>query len=795
MKKISYSFIFPLLFLVALVFAFSRSISILPPVGKFLNPYVGFVQNEKESDVEDVRIKGAKKPISIYYDERNVAHVFAKNDHDMYLAQGYVTAKDRLWQMDFMSYASAGRLSEVLGAGYLSYDRLQRRVGMLSSAKKALKVIESSPETKLALDAFTKGVNAYIESLSYEEYPLEYKLMAYQPERWTNLKSVLIMKYVSAMLTGYEEDIAMAHMLSALGKTEFQKLYPEYASMDIEQMNFLDHLKLDSLPYADHINYEFLTNKSEVTPSSFNPRLGSNNWAVNGSKSKSGNPILCNDPHLSLTLPSIWYEIQLSSKSTNVYGVSIPGTSGVIIGFNDKIAWGVTNGATDVRDWYKPKIKSDYSAYEMDGKWLKMEMAVEKIKIKDQESYYDTIYSTMHGPLVVDDSYNENPDAKNYALKWALHEPTNDFLAFIHLNKAHNYEEFKESISHYKCPVQNFIYASAADTIAIHHQGMIYEKWNGQGRFLLDGTKKSHLYKNIIPNSELPQAFNPECGFLYSANNFPTYDTMDTYINGYYSEPRGYRIKHRLSSDEKFSIDDMKKMQLENVNDVARLVLPDLLAVIDSADNHSAKSKKMEQVLENWKGNFDKNSEAAYFYDLWWYKIAELTWDELHLQEFYLRDPDISVLLNMIRFEKESKYFDKLNTDKKESAGDIILEAFETTLKNYNNEKWGDLHQVSITHLSKVEGLGMKQKAISGHPDAINAMAGNWGPSWRMIVEMGERPKAYGIYAGGQSGNSGSKHYDEFIDDWQNGKYYELRYFLSKKEAKSNCKKHFTISK
>ncbi|MGV3610700.1 MAG: penicillin acylase family protein [Fluviicola sp.] len=767
----------------------------MPPLGKFLNPYTGFVQSEENKEAEDIKISGATNTISIYYDERKVPHIFAENDHDMYLAQGYVTAKDRLWQMDFMSYASAGRLSEILGTGYLNYDRLQRRVGMLSSAKNALKAIEANPETKRALDAYTEGVNAHMYSLSYEEYPLEYKLMGYKPEPWTNLKSVLIMKYVSAMLTGYEEDIAMAHMLKALGQTEFQKLYPEFASIDLEQMNFLEKLNIDSLPYASYINYEFLTNTAKVKPSAFNPRLGSNNWAINASKSASGNPVLCNDPHLNLTLPSIWYEVQLSCNNTNVYGVSIPGTIGVIIGFNEKIAWGITNGATDVRDWYKPRIKSDYSAYEMDGKWKKMKRSIEKIKIKDHDPFFDTVYSTVHGPLVIDNSYNENPEAKNYALKWVLHEPTNDFLSFIHLNKAQNYKDFKESISHFKCPVQNFVYASASDTIAIHHQGMLYEKWNGQGRFLMDGSKASHLYRKVVSGEDLPQTFNPESGFLYSANNFPIFDTINTYFNGYYSETRAHRIKYLLALKEKLSIDDMKKMQLDNVNEVARLVLPDLLKVLDESKNHSAKSKKILQLLKKWKGDYDKNSQAAYFYDMWWTNIAQLTWDELHIQDCYLRDPDASVLLNMIRFERKSKYFDKLNTDRKEGAEEIILDAYKMTLSSYENQKWRDLMEVDVSHLARVEALGMKKEAISGHPDALNAISGNWGPSWRMIVEMGKRPRAYGIYAGGQSGNPGSKHYDEFVNDWRNGKYYELRYFLNKNEAKTKCKSQFIITK
>lgn len=794
MKKFSLSFIFPLLLLIILVITFSRSINNIPPVGILLNPYLGIIQNEKfDLDKQNIKIEGCNDLIEIYYDERAVPHVFAKNDFDMFLAQGYVTSIDRLWQMDFISYASAGRLSEILGDGYKEYDRLQRRVGMLSSAKTSLKYIESNLETKIALDAFTKGVNAYINSLSYKDYPFEYKLMDYKPELWTNLKSVLVMKYISAMLTGYEEDISMSHMILALGKTEFKKLYPESALLDSSKIELTNNLYTDTLPYAQYINYEFLTNKSKVSTSNYNPRLGSNNWAINGSKSKSGNPILCNDPHLNLNLPSIWYEIQLSSNTTNVYGVSIPGTLGVIIGFNNNIAWGVTNGSTDVRDWYKPRIKKDYSQYEMDGKWENMKMTIEEIKVKDQPAFFDTIYSTIHGPIVMDEHFNQNPDAKNFALKWTLHEPTNEFLTFIHLNKAKNYKEFKESISHYKCPIQNFVFASTTDTIAIHHQGMLYEKWNGQGQFLLDGTKSSHLYKTIINDNKLPQLCNPGIGYVYSANNFPNYDTLPGYINGYYSEPRAQLIKDKLSEKTKFTIDDMKKMQLDNTNEIAKRILPDLIHSLGS--NINEQSKKMIALLKKWEADFSKNSIAAHFYNEWWKNISYLTWDELRIQDYYLRDPDPSILMKLILNEKKSKYFDKLNTNNIETSNDIIIEAFDKTLANFDNQSWGEFNKINITHLSKIEALGFSKIPSSGNPDALNAISENWGPSWRMIVEMSERPKAYGIFVGGQSGNPASPNYDDFIEDWKNGKYYELKLFLNKQEANSLTKKHFSILK
>lgn len=795
MKKFSIRFIYPSTLLIILIFLLSHQISNVPPIGGILDPYIGCIQNENTEDEEGIlNLPFCKNSIDVFYDERSVPHVFAKNEHDMFLAQGYLVAKDRLWQMDFMSYASAGRLSELFGQVYLENDRLQRRLGYLSAAKTTLKYIEKDNETKMALDAFTQGVNAYITSLQYKDYPFEYKLFDYKPEPWSNLKSILIMKYVASMLSGYEEDISMAHMLLALGKSEFKKLYPEYSPLDIsKQFDFSKNLYINDLPYADYINYSFLSNKGRVKPSLFNKRLGSNNWAINAFKSQTGYAILCNDPHLSLTLPSIWYEIQLNSQKSNSYGVSIPGTPGIIIGYNEHIAWGVTNGATDVKDWYKLRIKSDYSEYEIDNKWKKMDMIIEKIDIKGRESFYDTIYKTIHGPIVVDNKFNDNPDAKNYALKWTLHEPSNEFLAFIYLNKAKNYSDFKRAIAYYKCPIQNFIFASTEDTIAIHHQGTIYKKWNGQGRFLLDGTKSSHLYNTHLKYDSLPHICNPKTGYVYSANNFPNFDAVNNYINGYYTEARGHRINALLAGYNKFSVLDMEKMQLDNTNDLARMVLPKLLDCISTYNNKSDKSNEVKEMLVGWKYSFDEGSVPAYFYYNWWNNISDLTWDELKIQEFYLRPPDPQILIKLILSEKKSIYFDKINTDFIETADDIIREAYSITLKDFNHQTWGDFNKINIDHLSKIEGLGSPKFSSSGHPDAINAVSKNWGPSWRMIVNMKTKPEGFGIYAGGQSGNLASDKFDNFIPDWKKGKYYKLKLYYSLKEASIDSKKHLIL--
>lgn len=779
MKIKSLGFLFPLITLTFLVIIFNQKIGMIPPVGTFFNPFIGAVQNKKiEKDNLTLDFKG--KNFEVTFDKRMVPHIFARKSKDIYFAQGYVTASDRLWQMDFISYASAGRLSEIFGEVYLEYDRTQRRTGILWSSENTLKYIESDPETKKVLDNYTEGVNAWINQLSDGQLPYEYKLIGYKPEQWTNLKTVLVMKYIAAILTGYEEDYASTHMLLALGEKDFRMLYPEYSLKNTDFSEGLTVL-LDSIPYNEYINYSFLSKTPTSMKSNYNPRLGSNSWAVSGEKTTSGNAILCNDPHLNLSYPSIWYEVQLSDKNMNVYGVSIPGTPGVIIGYNDHISWGVTNGATDVRDWYKVDLTTNYSHYKMDGVQKKTTRRIERVKVKGVKEFLDTIYFTEHGPVVYDEKFNPMGQMKNHALKWTLHEPSNEFRTFIKLNKSKNYEDFSEAISHYKTPVQNFTYADKNGMVGTRHQGRIYNRWQGQGKFILDGTLSDHLYSDEL-ETFLLEVRNPKSGFVYSANNNPFTVEDSIYSHGYYSELRADKINKELSKEKKLNTDIMKEMQLDNKNHFAEMALPILLGIIGEDNNYY-------KELSEWDCTFVKESTTAVLFEDWWNAIENKTWDELTRYNFFVRYPDDLILLNMIRTDKQNSFFDILETSDIESAEIIVKAALNEVAENHRQdiENWGQRNTVFINHLTNIPQLGENHLELNGHPDALNAVSINFGPSWRMIVEMDETPVAYGIYPGGQSGNPASPYFNSFTEDWKNGKYYKLERYKTISEARKGA--------
>lgn len=797
MKKIDISVLFPMLTLLLLIYALSTQLFNIPPLGKVLDPFFGAVQNEREEGLNNPHLNieklGLKDSASVFFDERKIPHIYAKNREDLYTVQGYVTAYLRLWQMDFLSYVSAGRLSEIFSfPGALDYDRDQRRMGILRAAQASLDLIERDPETRSVLNAYTNGVNTFISGLDYKKMPFEYKLLDYSPEPWTNLKSVLIMKHMGNTLSGFEDDANLSKMMLALGEEKFNTFFPDYhshISPIVDNKEASVNKALSRVEKPSYLEKTLISAHTIIAASDYNPKLGSNSWAVSGKKTKSRHPILCNDPHLNLSLPAVWLEMQLTSQEMNVYGVSIPGTPTIIIGFNEQIAWGITNGADDVKDWYKLNISSDYKKYEFDGKWMDLESEVVEIKRKNQLSFFDTIYYTIHGPIVINKSFQgRHPELNNHALKWELHNPSNEFLAFVKLNKASNYLEFKEAIKHYHCPIQNFTFASKDNTIAIHHQGNMAIKWPGQGKFILDGTTSKHLATKYIPNDSLPQLLNPVSNYVFSANQHPTSTNYGYYYNGYYSETRANRIKQLLEKENSFDIEKMKAMQLDNTNVLAVEALPLLIKNIDKKQLNETQNQHLAK-LAKWNGAYELRDEQAELFELWWRNSRDLTWDEFRKLSFHIRSPDDYLLLDFIREDPTNHCFDKEETTRKETAVEIIQEAFIRSTKEYevlqkeHGKEWGDYNKVNVFHMANMEAFSRMNIPSAGYPEAINAMSPGWGPSWRMIVELGDRPKAYGIYSGGQSGTIGSPYYDNFIDDWNKGTYYPLQFFITKQEA------------
>jgi penicillin G amidase len=544
---------------ILLIIIFNTRWGVAPPFGEFLSPQHGFWQNAEPVDEDfgqDLQLPGLKDPAEIYLDDRLVPHIFASNDDDAFYLQGFLHAKFRLWQMEFQTYAAAGRVSELIGPKGLNYDRQKRRLGMVYAAEKAVADMEKDTVSKAAADSYTAGVNAYITTLKESDLPIEYKLLGYRPELWTNLKTALFQKFMSLDLAGFETDFEFTNLRSMLGYATFNKMFPiSQDSLDpiipADTLNHVPGIIVKAPPGSDSA---YLHNNDTVSVQVTNKPdkdNGSNNWAVSGIKTKSGSPILCNDPHLGLNLPSLWYEMQISCPSFNAYGATFPGAPGVIIGFNDSCAFGFTNAMRDVRDYYEITFKDDSrKEYWYNGQWTPTDFRFEHIILKDSTEYIDTVAYTVFGPVMYDKSFSGSRKTNNkyYAVRWKAHDAGNELMIFNRLDHAKNYADYLEAIKWLHTPGQNVIFACKNGDIAISAQGEFPAKWKRQGDFVMPGTDSSYMWQGMIPQSENPYMYNPERGFVSSANQYPVNPlTSPYYLGGEYHNYRGLMINRYLN--------------------------------------------------------------------------------------------------------------------------------------------------------------------------------------------------------------------------------------------------------
>lgn len=762
----------------------------IPPLGKFLDPYHGFWQNIEPNGYQgkkQLMIPGLQEPVSIVYDSLLIPHIFAKNNNDLYLAQGYVTAMHRLWQMEFQTHAAAGRVSEIVaGDAILDYDRRQRRLGMTYGAVKALDAMEQHP----AVIQYTKGVNAYIQSLRYVDLPFEYKLLDYKPEPWTPLKCALLLKNMAQTLNFGDKDIEMTNALKLFGKEMVDLLYPdnEHVGDPIVdkpgQWNFAPVALNDTPPALP----DELIGISKPPPP--DPTIGSNNWAVSGSKTYTGYPMLAGDPHLQLNLPSIWYAIQLNAPGINAMGASLPGVPTITIGFNDSIAWSVTNAQRDLVDWYKITFKDKTrDQYLLDGKWVNSRKVIERITVRGGPTFYDTVVYTHWGPVVYDHSFHAGNELNGYALRWIAHDASEEINAFYRLNRAKNHAEFSEALNYFSMPAQNFAFASVAGDIAMRVQGKFPVRRKDEGKFVLDGTRRSNGWLAFIPNEQNIADKNPPRGFVSSANQYPADSTYPYYVTAtHYEAYRNRRINNVLRNSGNITYRDMMKLQTDNYNLKAAESLPTFLSHLDTT-TLTHLQKQAYRVLRSWDYINSANSAGASYYEAWWDNLMTLIWDEMSDTSTALQVPTTYTTIKLIKEHPTLEFFDILSTPEKETAADVVHKAFLLAVEDIENWKtehatlpvWAEYKGSYIAHL--LPGLTPLSVPVKtgGNHDIVNAHSRTHGPSWRMIVSLEPSGvKAWATYPGGQSGNPGSAFYTNLVPRWAAGDYYALLFLRAR---------------
>ncbi len=814
-------FIISLLAAAGLTYVLNRPLGAVPALGRLFSPFEGFWQNgESKLDLPptDLQLEGVQNEVNVVFDDNRVPHVFAKNDHDVYFTQGYLMARDRLWQMEFYTLAASGRLAEVVGERALELDRYSRRMGMADAAKK---VYENGKTNKIfdeVLNAYSAGVNTYIKQLRYKNLPVEYKIIGYQPEEWSPYKTILMMMNMRNVLNGGSDDFRMSNALSKYGMEVMKDLFPNYPSNESPIIPVGTKWNFTPVPVpAPPAQISAPMSVSESVAFDIpqhSPEIGSNNWAVGGEKSATGLPILANDPHLQLTLPSIWYQMQLCTPTMNVYGACLPGAPGVVIGFNKDVAWGVTNVGSDVMDFYQIKFKDNTKKeYWYNGAWKPTTMRIEEFVVKGRpEALKDTVYSTHHGPIVYnaasDKNFNQNVPV-GHAMRWVAHEKEGtDLMAFYYLNRAKNYDDYRKALTYYVAPAQNFVFASNQNDISITPNGKLPLKWKEQGKFIMDGSNPAHDWQGWIPVEQNPTVKNPPRGFVSSANQFSADPTYPYYLGWRFApSERAIRINERLEKMQKATVDSLRMLQNDNFNVEARRILPVLMKILN-ADSSETKNPAY-QTLAKWNMKNDANEVGATIFERW---VKELRYTVFE-DEFPMTNlktpmvyPSRNRMWDMVVKEPTAKWFDNVSTkNKQETLQDVVKQSFKASIDsltmklgpmNAETWAWNKVKSTDINHLGRLPGFGRQDIPNGGGAGIVNATTELNGPSWRMVVQLDKGwPKAYGLYPGGQSGNPASPFYDNMIDKWAKGELNELLFMKSKDEKSSRISGTVKISK
>lgn len=773
--------------------------SSLPRLGFLLSPSHGFwkqAEPQTPRKAKSIRLPKLNSEVEVVFDERMTPHIFASNLKDAAYVQGYVTASLRLWQMDLATRAASGRLSEILGEQTLEYDRIQRRKGMVTAAENELSAMKGDPVEWAVLEAYADGVNAYIQTLVPVDYPLEFKLLNYSPEPWTPLKSALMSKRMAETLCSRNSDIPATNTLRALGRESFDFLFPEY---NPKQSPIIpESVPFDFQPVAPDTSAQpepamigqLWRQPMMPTPPPF---LGSNNWAVSGAKTASGNPILCNDPHLDLSLPSIWFEIQIHTPEVNAYGVSLPGLPGIIIGFNKDIAWGVTNVGHDVLDWYAIKwLDEQKSRYLLDDQPQKVTEVIEEIRVAGRKTpVLDTVKYTVWGPVVYDEPSSPYYDL---AMRWLAHDkPTGNSFhqvgTFLRLMKARNYDDYSEALKGFDTPAQNFVFASREGDIALKVNGKLPVRQPGQGRFVQDGSFSGNQWRAFIPRDQIPQVRNPERGFVSSANQHSTSPAYPYYYLGDFDDYRGRVLNRLLEGMNGIEAKDMMALQFNSYSIMAEESMPVFLGLLEGASLDAAENEGL-QLLKAWDYNYRKTDKAPLLHRALLDSAYALTFDEFfdRPDSLAMLTPELWRFIDLLANHPGHAIFDAKQTPEKENAAAIVQKAYKAAVKAWyadlksGKTDWGKFNGADISHLLRLPAFSRLDLYTDGHNNSLNAIRQGHGPSWRMIVELGDPVKAYGVYPGGQSGNPGSPFYDNMVTQWAEGKYNVLNFMSSPSE-------------
>ncbi len=769
-----------------------------------------------------IHLAGPHGAITVTRDGYGVPHIAANDAHDVYFAQGYVTAQDRLWQMEFNRRVAAGRLSEILGPSVIEDDKVLRTLGLARSA--AADVARLRPDLHQELDAYTQGVNAFLTG-HQNALPLEFRLLGFTPQPWRDEDSIAYGKVVALSLddTWYIKLARFAVLAKVDAKTA-DALFPAYpadnptltdatglaqvpmgteppaksavtsASALLAGLTPVQRMALGHLPAPDGT---LLAHLHALLGPNNGPK-GSNDWVVAGSHTTTGMPLLANDPHLGINYPAIWYEVALSGGGLNEIGYSFPGVPGIIIGHNDHIAWGVTNGMVDDTDLYIEQLSADKTTYLFNGQQQPTETRDETIHVSGEKDVHLTVRVTNHGPIMNDALTSLKGVTTPIALQWTALQPGYSFAGFFELGGATNWDEFQTAVRDIDIS-QNFVYADTAGHIGYHLSGWLPVRPATNALIPVDGTTAANDWTGRVDFAAMPHLFDPASGVILTANNQLTATNYPHYITDYYDVGfRAKRIEQLLTAQPKLSPDDFARIQSDVLALPAAQIAPALVhGAATASDQRGAATA--QKLLAGWDGTMARDSAAAAFYEATSGHLVANLVQPLLGKEVFQKWVKNQYAISQFLFLREALTTpqppiladaaarDAAIVTAENQAYDDLKGFFHTT--DTDKWQWGTLHQAHFDHpLTAVDALRrvLPNQAVARPGDASTVNAAGGGgfalgnydqdevPSMRQILDVGTWDASRFITTTGESGLPFAEHNFDLLPLWDAGRYQPM---------------------
>jgi penicillin amidase len=751
-----------------------------------------------------ISVPGLRANAVVERDGWGIPHIEASSLEDMVEAQGYVMAQDRLWQMDLLRRAGRGQLAEIFGAAALPIDKEHRTLGFGRAAEREAIAVQG--EGRVLIEAYARGVNQFIEQ-NQRHLPLEFSLLRYKPQPWLPSDCYVISGYMYQTLTdSWEDEISRAAVTERVGAERARDLFSPDAAMDHfvvgDPANKKDGSQRarknenDDDDDGDMQPEDVLKTSNEgrdsagdgsvlwgsvreflrKAPREIRHGLGSNNWVVSGAQTASGKPLLANDTHLEMSVPSIWYETHLTSPGWNVKGFTFPGAPLVVIGHNDRIAWGFTNNGADVQDLYIETFNpANADEYRVKGAWKKTEAVDEVIRVKGKTDEHFKVVVTRHGPIVRRDGN------RGYALRWTATEPGGLSNNYNILGKAQNWEEFRGLIKQVWGPAQNTVYADVSGNIGYIMAARVPVRKKGHGEVPVPGDTDEFEWNGYIPFEQLPQALNPESGLIVTANAKIVGPDYKPYLTDRWEEPyRTARIFDLLHDRHDLRPEDMLKVQNDTYSYPHVFLAEQLSAAVKNAQPKDERAQKLIGELKDWNGIAETNSPIASF--LHASRRAAL---EIILEPYLGVDADLyewrsTAFLQKVLTERPPKWlpsefqtYDALLAAAADRAVKKLAE--ESRSQNAGNWNWRRFNSLQMLHPMGRTGilkflLSISDKPQSGTLYSVRAASKRHGPAMRFVANLANWDESIMLITTGESGQLGSAHYTDQFPSWFEGK-------------------------